>query len=307
MIRVVKPGTNINFIGRRRVAILFSSIMVIVCVLSIIVKGGLNFGIDFAGGTLVQIKFEKDTTLTEIREGLKEDGLEDSIIQQFGEKMANEYLIRVEGTSSDIQGLSDKIQETFQKIYGRDGMEIRRVEMVGPQVGKELRRKGFLVIIYVMIGILIYITFRFEFRFALGAVVALFHDVIITVGIFSMTNKEFTLPVLAAVLTIVGYSLNDTIVVYDRIRENLRKIAKKRLEIIINSSINETLSRTILTSGTTLFVVLALLILGGGVIHDFAFTLVVGIIVGTYSSIFVASPMLIFWDERFPGKKRKRR
>ena len=306
MIRLVKQGINIDFIGKKKAAFIFSSIMIIVSVLSIVFKGGLNLGIDFAGGVLVQIRFNKETSLSEIKNGLKEIGLEDSIVQQFGEKKASEYLIRVENTASNIEGLAEKIQATFQEIYGKDGIEIRRVEMVGPQVGEELRRKGLLSIIYAMVGILIYITWRFEFRFAFGAVVALFHDVMITVGIFSITNREFTLPVLAAVLTIVGYSLNDTIVVYDRIRENLRKMVKKKLGLVINSSINETLSRTILTSGTTLFVVIALLTLGGGVIHDFAFALVVGIFVGTYSSIFVASPMLILWEEIFPGKERKK-
>ena len=305
MIRVVKPGINIDFVGRKKPALFFSSLLIIVCILSMILKGGLNFGIDFAGGTLVQIRFERITNPGEIREGLQEIGLEGSVIQQFGEKKDNEYLIRVESTSSDIEGISDRIQSTFSKIYGEDGLEVRRVEMVGPQVGEELRRKGLLAIIYAMIGILFYITWRFEFRFALGAVAALFHDVIITVGIFSLTGREFTLPVLAAILTIVGYSLNDTIVVYDRIRENLRKMVRKKLELVINTSINETLSRTILTSGTTLFVVLALLILGGGIIHDFAFALIIGVIVGTYSSIFVASPILIFWEERFPSKKGK--
>ena len=305
MIRVVKPGINIDFVGRKKPALFFSSFLIIACILSMILKGGLNFGIDFAGGTLVQIRFERTTNPGEIRGGLQEIGLEGSVIQQFGEKKDNEYLIRVESTSSDVEGISDRIQGTFSKIYGEDGLEVRRVEMVGPQVGEELRRKGLLAIIYAMIGILFYITWRFEFRFALGAVAALFHDVIITVGIFSLTGREFTLPVLAAILTIVGYSLNDTIVVYDRIRENLRKMVRKKLELVINTSINETLSRTILTSGTTLFVVLALLILGGGIIHDFAFALIIGVIVGTYSSIFVASPILIFWEERFPSKKGK--
>ena len=305
MIRVVKPGININFIGRKTPAIIFSCVLIVACILSMIVKGGLNFGIDFAGGTLVQIRFKEVTNPGEIREGLRKIELGDSVIQQFGEKKDNEYLIRVESTSSDIERLSDRIQETFSIQYGKDGMEVRRVEMVGPQVGEELRRKGFFAVIFAMIFILLYITWRFEFKFALGAVAALFHDVIITVGIFSITEREFTLPVLAAVLTIVGYSLNDTIVVYDRIRENLRKIVKRDLERIINTSINETLSRTILTSGTTLFVVLALLILGGGIIHDFAFALLIGVIVGTYSSIFVASPVLIFWEEGFPSKKGK--
>ncbi|MBI4619959.1 MAG: protein translocase subunit SecF [Desulfobacterales bacterium] len=307
MINIVKPGINIDFIGKRWIAFLLSSILILASILSIILKGGLNFGIDFAGGTLVQVRFTKETTPGEIRNGLNEIGLRDSIIQQYSEKGGNEYIIRFKNISSKNEGLSDKIQETFQKRYGQNGFEIRRVEVVGPQVEKELRYKALLAVIYAMIGILVYITFRFEFRFALGGVLALFHDTIITLGAFSITDREFTLPVLAAVLTVVGYSINDTIVVYDRIRENLRKMAGKKLELIINSSINETLSRTILTSSTVLFVVAALFILGGSVIHDFAFALIVGVIVGTYSSIFVASPIVILWEKFFPGKKGKRR
>lgn len=306
MIQIVKPGINIDFIGKKRLALFFSSILILLSIGSIVIKGGLNYGIDFAGGTMVQIWFKQGATPDEVRKGLQKIGLEGSTIQQFGKKMDNEYLIRTENTQSDIEGVSDKIQEVFREIYGEDGIDVRRVEMVGPQVGKELRKKGLLAVIYAMIGILIYITWRFEFRFALGASAALLHDVIITVGIFSITNKEFNLAILAAILTIVGYSLNDTIVVYDRIRENLKKLLKKKLEPIVNTSINETLSRTILTSGTTLFVVVALFILGGGVIHDFAFALIVGVIIGTYSSIFVASPVLIFWEEKFPSTKKKR-
>jgi preprotein translocase subunit SecF len=175
-------------------------------------------------------------------------------------------------------------------------VEVRRAEMVGPQVGKDLRKKGLMAILYAMIGILIYITWRFEFRFALGAIIALIHDVLITLGIFSLLGKEINLPTIAAFLAIIGYSLNDTIIVYDRIRENMGKLARESFVTVINRSINETLSRTIITSATTLLVVLALFIFGGGVIHDFAFALLVGIIVGTYSSIFVASPILISWE-----------
>ncbi len=306
MIQIVKPGINIDFLGKKRLAFLFSTILILLSICSIVIKGGLNYGIDFAGGTMVQIWFKQGVTPDEVRKGLKEIGLEGSTIQQFGKKKDNEYLIRAESKQSNIEGVSDKIQEVFREIYGEDGIDVRRVEMVGPQVGKELRKKGLLAIIYAMVGILLYITWRFEFRFALGALAALFHDITITIGVFSITNKEFNLAMLAAVLTIVGYSLNDTIVVYDRIRENLKKMLKKKLEPIVNTSINETLSRTILTSGTTLFVVVALFILGGGVIHDFAFALIVGIIIGTYSSIFIASPMLILWEEKFPSTKRKR-
>lgn len=306
MIRIVKPEINIDFIGRRWIAFLLSSILILASILSIILKGGLNFGIDFAGGTLVQVRFTNETTPGEIRKILNGIGLGDSIIQQYSEKEGDEYIIRFKNTSNN-EGLSDRVQETFQKRYGQDGLEIRRVEVVGPQVEKELRYKALMALIYGMIGILAYITFRFEFRFALGGVLALAHDTIITLGAFSITGREFTLPVLAAVLTVVGFSINDTIVIYDRIRENLRKMAGKKLELIINSSINETLSRTILTSGTVLFVVIALFILGGSVIHDFAFALIVGVIAGTYSTIFIASPIVILWEKFFPVKKGKRR
>ena len=306
MIRIIKPEINIDFIGRRWIAFLLSSILILASILSIILKGGLNFGIDFAGGTLVQVRFANQTTPEEIRKVLNEIGLGDSIIQQYSEKEGDEYIIRFKNTSNN-EGLSDRVQETFQKRYGQDGLEIRRVEVVGPQVEKELRYKALMALIYGMIGIMAYITFRFEFRFALGGVLALVHDTIVTIGAFSITGREFTLPVLAAVLTVVGFSINDTIVIYDRIRENLRKMAGKKLELIINSSINETLSRTVLTSGTVLFVVIALFILGGSVIHDFAFALIVGVIAGTYSTVFIASPIVILWEKFFPVKKGKRR
>jgi len=307
MISIVKPEINIDFLGRRWIAFLLSSILILASILSIVLKGGLNFGIDFAGGTLVQVRFTNETTPGEIRKVLNEIGLRDSIIQQYSEKGGNEYIIRFKNTSSKNEGLSDRVQETFQKRYGQNGFEIRRVEVVGPQVEKELRYKALMALIYGMIGILVYIGFRFEFRFALGGVLALVHDVTVTIGAFSITDREFTLPVLAAVLTIVGFSINDTIVIYDRIRENRRKMAGKKLELIMNSSINETLSRTILTSGTVLFVVIALFILGGSVIHDFAFALIVGVIAGTYSTVFVASPIVLLWEKFFPGKKGKRR
>jgi len=227
MISIVKPEINIDFLGRRWIAFMLSSILILASILSIVLKGGLNFGIDFAGGALVQVRFTNETTPGEIRKVLNEIGLRDSIIQQYSEKGGNEYIIRFKNTSSKNEGLSDRVQETFQKRYGQNGFEIRRVEVVGPQVEKELRYKALMALIYGMIGILVYIGFRFEFRFALGGVLALVHDVTVTIGAFSITDREFTLPVLAAVLTIVGFSINDTIVIYDRIRENRRKMAGK--------------------------------------------------------------------------------
>ncbi len=303
----IKPGINIQFVGRRFLFITLSAVVILIGIASLIFHGGLNYGIDFAGGTMVQVKFSQPTTPENIRKALKGLDLGSSTIQQFEESSGEEFLIRVEKSKSDLVGLSDEIKATLDKAYGDNQVDIRRVEMVGPKVGQDLRRKGVMAIIYALVGILIYVTFRFEFKFALGAVVALFHDVIITVGIFSLLDKEFNLSILAALLAIVGYSLNDTIVVYDRIRENLKQPGKRSYEELINTSINETLSRTILTSLTTVLVLLSLFFLGGGVIHDFAFALMVGVIVGTYSSIFIASPIVIAMKGMVKPQGKRRR
>jgi preprotein translocase subunit SecF len=267
------------------------------------VHGGPNYGIDFAGGTVIQVRFSQPVSPGEIRESLKDAAL-GGTIQRFGAEGVGEYLIRMQTSSSDVEGLSAQINDALAKRFGEDTFEIRRTEMVGPKVGKDLRKKGLQAIIFALIGILIYISIRFKLRFAIGAVAALAHDVMITVGVFSLANKEFSLPVLAALLTIVGYSLNDTIVVYDRIRENTGRMRREHFEKTVNISINETLSRTILTSCTTLIVVIVLFLMGGGVIHDFTFALLIGIVVGTYSSVFVASPLVVLWEKRFPTKQR---
>ncbi|MEE9305585.1 MAG: protein translocase subunit SecF [bacterium] len=297
----VKPGTTIDFIGRRRVALL-ASVALIVLGLATAGLRGLNYGIDFAGGTLVELKMPRPVDIEDVRRELRAIGMGDSTIQHYGSK--NEILIRMMRSPTGIEGFQGQIIKALEVVYGEGAVELRRTEVVGPQVGAALRRQATLAIAYALVGILIYITIRFEFRFAVAAILALVHDVLITLGAFALTNKELSLPVLAAFLAIVGYSLNDTIVVFDRIRENLRLYRRESYEVVINRSINETLSRTILTSLTTLLVVLALFFLGGEVIHDFAFALLVGIIVGTYSSIFIASPLLILWQRFAPSKKR---
>jgi preprotein translocase subunit SecF len=320
--------------------------MILISIASLVIHGGPKFGIDFAGGTLVQVKFNEPVSLKNIKSGLSAIDLGKSSVQGFGEQSENEYLIRTNRSVMTSGGFSLKVQQALESSTGK-GVTVRRVEMVGPQVGKDLREKALFAMFYSLLFIAIYISGRFELKwllsgviagvlmgavyvlsifnvsvpyliaaallvslalfwflglkYAMGATVALIHDVTITVGIFSLFNKEFTLPIIAALLTIIGYSLNDTIIVFDRIRENLRKYHKNPLEIIINRSVNETLSRTILTSLTTLVVVVALFVLGGGIIHDFAFALLVGIVVGTYSSIYVASPILLAWQVR--GKK----
>ncbi|MDO9529015.1 MAG: protein translocase subunit SecF [Syntrophales bacterium] len=302
---IIRPDININIVGKMKGAVICSLALIIVSISSLILHGGPRLGIDFAGGTLVQIQFKKETTTDRIRSGLKKVGLENSVIQQFGYKDNNEFLIRTEKSTSDLKGLSGEIEDALAATYDKSEFEVRRVEIVGPKVGKDLRQKGINAMLIAMIGILIYITWRFQFRYAIGAIIALIHDVLITVGVFSLLGKEFTLPIIAALLTIIGYSLNDTIVVYDRIRENIRKFRRQTLREIINSSINQVLSRTILTSATTLLVVFALFFLGGAVIHDFAFALLVGILVGTYSSVFIASPTILAWETFKPSKKKR--
>lgn len=300
---IVKHDININFIGRRKLAMVFSVLLIVAGIVSLIVKGGPDYGIDFAGGTLIQVKFTDATKAADIKKALKDMDLEGLLVQNF-EGGSHEFLLRAQDTSSELEGLAQQIGSHLEKTYGEGSVEIRRVEMVGPQVGKDLRKKGLMAIVFAMIGVLIYITIRFEFKFAVGAIVALVHDVLITLGVFSMFGKEIDLPIIAAFLAIIGYSLNDTIIVYDRIRENSGKEKKEEFPATVNVSINETLSRTILTSGTTLLVILALFLFGGGVIHNFAFAMLIGVAVGTYSSIFVASPVLLFWDD-YKNRHRK--
>jgi preprotein translocase subunit SecF len=343
----IKPGININFIGRRRKAFLLSGSFILLTIIFLLLRGGPNYGVDFAGGILVQVQFRQPTTLDAIRGSLASLPLAGSTIQEFGERGKFEYLIRVSQTDLDLSDLSQQVGQALYKAFGEENVEVRRVEMVGPKIGKDLREKALLAIFYALLFMVIYISGRFEYKwtmsiimaaslalgvyvisaigmsiiwlivvallitiglcwflrleYALGAIIALFHDVVITMGAFALTNREVTLPVVAALLTIVGYSLNDTIVVFDRIRENFRRYRRRKFAEVINQSINETLSRTLLTSATTLIVVVALFVLGGGVIHDFAFALLVGIVVGTYSSIFVASPVLLLWGGE-PGK-----
>ena len=338
----IKPDINIDFIGQRKISHILSGTLIVLTILLLLFRGGPNYGVDFAGGILIQVRFNHQVTPGEIREALKPIGMQDSIVQAFGEKGKSEYLIRISKTDVDLSGLSGEVKKSLNTMFGEANVEVRRVDMVGPKVGKDLREKALFAIFYALLFMVIYISGRFEYKwimsiimaaslafgvyiisaigmsiiwliavallitiglcwflrleYALGAIVALFHDVIITMGAFALTNREITLPVVAALLTIVGYSLNDTIVVFDRIRENYRRQRNRDFAEVINHSINETLSRTLLTSATTLTVVGSLFILGGGVIHDFAFALFVGILVGTYSSIYVASPVLLIWS-----------
>ena len=298
---LIKKQTHIDFMGKFKTTLMISGVLILVGFVSIAMHGGLKYGIDFEGGTLVQLKFPEAPAIDSIRSGLKEIGLADSTIQEFGSP--DTILIRVERADGELKEMGSRIKRALEEKKGFTGILIERVEMVGPKVGKDLRTKALLSILYAIIGIVIYISWRFELQYAIAAIIALLHDVLITMGAFSMLDKEFTLVIVAAFLTIIGYSLNDTIVVFDRIRENTRRRSKESLSDVINTSINQTLSRTLLTSGTTLLVVVALFFLGGEIIHDFSFALLVGVVVGTYSSIFIASVFLVYWESRAHPKR----
>ena len=286
--QIFKKTTNIDFMGMRNLALIFSIVVLVTAIGSLVVQR-LNLGIDFTGGTLVEVGYAAPAELPQIREALKESGFGDATVQHFGS--ARDVLVRL-APRDDISSaeLSDQAYLTLSKVGEAD---LRRVEFVGPQVGEELTEDGGLAMLYALVGILIYVALRFEYRFAVGAVIALVHDVVFTIGLFSLLQIEFDLPVLAAVLAVIGYSLNDTIVVYDRIRENFRKMRKGTSEEIINASLNQTLSRTLVTSLTTLLVLLALFVFGGEIIHGFALALIVGVLIGTYSSIYVASTAIL--------------
>ncbi|MEW8004330.1 MAG: protein translocase subunit SecF [Candidatus Thiodiazotropha sp.] len=286
----ILKDVHLDLMGKRSIALVFSAVLLLIAVGSIIARG-LNLGIDFTGGTLVEVGYPQAVELPVVREALAKDGFDDAVIQHFG--TSKDVLVRL-APREDIESavLSDRAFSAMQGIDPQ--VDLRRVEFVGPQVGDELTEDGGLAMLYALIGILIYVGLRFEYRFAVGSVIALVHDVLITIGFFALFQVEFDLPVLAAVLAVIGYSLNDTIVVYDRIRENFRKIRKGDAVDVINTSVNQTLSRTLITSGTTLLVLVALFLFGGEIIHGFALALIVGVVIGTYSSIYVASSSVIF-------------
>jgi len=341
---IIKPDTRIDFVGSRKYAFMLSGALILIGLISLLIKGGPRYGIDFAGGMVVQVKFKQEIKLNKIKSALTQQGLTKVVVQRFGTAGDNEYLLRLPVEKKDSEQIKQLIQTALTQAVGKGNFTIQRLEMVGPKVGKDLKNKAMQALFYAVLLIAIYISGRFEykwvasgllavglgvgiyllqllslpmsiltvaallislflfwyfnFKYALGAVIALLHDVTITVGIFSLLNKDFDLTIVAALLTIIGYSLNDTIIVFDRIRENLKSKKQSSLAEIINVSINQTLSRTILTSGTTLMVVICLLLFGGAIIHDFAFALFIGIIVGTYSSIYVASPILLSFEKQ---------
>lgn len=350
----IKPDINIDFMGRRKLFLAISAALIIISLLAVMVRG-LNYGIDFAGGMLVQVKFEKPVTSDQIRESMAKIGLNDATVQRFGTDEDNEFLIRSQAEGFSLDNISEKVVGALKEATGDENITERRGETVGPKAGKDLREKALLALFFSLLLMGVYISGRFEakwalagvmalvlgvtafglqlaltsmgltgdlvmilmitavlvvtflacvflrLRYATGAVVSTAHDAIVTMGIYCLLGREFNLSTVAALLTIIGFSVNDTIIIYDRIRENLRKGMRLSFVEVINRSINQTLSRTIITSGTLFIVVVILFVFGGGVIEDFALTMLIGVIVATYSSIYIASPIVLL----VPETKRK--
>ena len=294
---------NYDFIAKRRWAYLLSILVTLAGLAHIAYKGGLQYGIDFAGGTLMQVRFQQPATVDAVRSALDRVRLGESVIQEFGDRQ--EYLIRVPAGSGGLEEVSRRVESGLREA-GLPGFEVRRLEFVGPQVGKDLQWQAVQAVLWGMAGILIYTAIRFDFKGGVAAIIALFHDVLVAIGAISLTNREMSLPILAALLTIVGYSINDTIVVFDRIREVRGRGIRKgeTLATVINAAINQTLSRTILTSLTVFLVVAVLYAFGGEVLRDFAFALLVGVVTGTYSSIFVAAPIIVDWEAWSQARER---
>ena len=293
--------TNIDFLSMRRFGFVISGSFILAGIVSLLLQGGPLLSIDFTGGTLAQIRFEEAPDIAKVRSALESLDVGIGEVQTFG--TPNEILIRLQ-LSQNAENLTTELKAALQAQFPGQSIDFRRVETVGPKIGSELKGKAFFAVFTAIIGILIYISIRFELKFAIGAIAALIHDVLITLGVFSILNYEISLAIIAAFLTIVGYSLNDTIVVFDRVRENMKLLKNIDQKTIFNKSINESLSRTIITSLTTFAVVFILYIAGGEVIRYFAFAMIVGVIVGTYSSIYVASPVVFLWQQRMTPQSK---
>ncbi len=293
--KIFKTTPQYKILEKKKIAFVISSILLIASIAGLFTKG-LTLGIDFKGGTLIQVQFSEEPELKTIRSLFQKEVSTAVNITTFGEKEENEVIITL--SKKAIKDKSVELTELIHRILKQEfsGFDVRRIETVGKKVGDELKTSGIEAALFALIGILVYIGFRFKMRYGIAAVVALFHDVLIIMGIFVFFEREFTLTILAAIMTIIGYSLNDTIVVFDRVRENVARFPKKPVEEVINLSVNESLSRTILTSITTFFVVFTLFVLGGEIIHDFCLAMLIGLVVGTYSSVFVASPVVIFFE-----------
>jgi preprotein translocase subunit SecF len=293
----IRPNFYFDFMKYRYYSYGATLFLAVIGLVSIFFINGFNYGIDFTGGTEIQLTVPASVQTEDLRKTLTPLGLAEARIQSVSNpnQAIAEYIIRVSNTNESGKDHTRLIEDTLRTAFGKDKVDIRRADMVGAAVSKDLKTKGFLSLFYACIGILIYLWWRFEFSYSTGAIIALVHDVVIVVGIFSLLGKEVDLTFVAAVLTIIGYSMNDTVVIFDRIRENIKKKEGRPYDIftVVNESTSQTLSRTILTSFTVFIVVVALFFLGGTIIHNFAFAMIIGVVVGTYSSIFIASPIMI--------------
>lgn len=296
MFELVKPSVNIDFVGKRRLW-LGLSLLCVVLTAALFLGKGLNYGIDFTGGAEVQVKVPQTWDIGKVRDEMENGGLKNAKVQQIGEATSHDFLIKAQGDESSLNKVANQVETILGKSLTATDFKIERVDVVGPAAGQSLRMSGYLSMFYALLCILVYVGIRFDYRYAPGAVLALFHDSVITIGIFILTQKQFDLQILAALLALIGYSNNDTIIVYDRVRETLHAHPEMSIEQAVNRSINDTLGRTLLTSICTFITVFSLWLFGGKVIEDFAFTLMVGIVVGTYSSIFIASSIVIYITE----------
>lgn len=292
------PKTNFDFVKRMNLCVVLSILVIVGLLVAGVGRRGLNPGIDFTGGIELQVRFDKPVGIGDIRAKLQTAGLTELSAQTIASEHGAEFLIKMKGTASDVEASLGKVESALKAGFPEAPYEIRRTETVGPKVGKDLTRKGILAFVFANVGILIYLAFRFHWVFGIGAVIALFHDAVVTGGALIAAGFETNVTTLAAILTVIGFSVNDTIVIYDRIRENLRKLRKDPLDVIINKSVNEMLSRTALTSLTVFFVSATLFVFGGQAVKDFAFAMLVGVVTGTYSTVFIASPILLVWKKR---------
>lgn len=295
MFEIIKSNTQIDFTGKFAVAAIFSSVVVIVSLYFAIFH--MSYGVDFRGGAEIQIKFEKNVPLGELRKALKSHDFKSATVQTIGADDENEVLVKAQAEEGQLNEVADKIKNMLKTTFANEGASVRKIDIVGPKAGAELRLSGFESMLFAMLAIMIYVGLRFEFKYSPGAIIALFHDVAIILGVFALTGTDFTLQTVAAILAVIGYSVNDTVIIYDRVREHEQKYSGVSLSDNINSAINSTLSRTFLTSGTTLFVSAAMFFFGGSAIKDFFMAITLGVVVGTYSSVFIASPVVLFLDK----------
>ena len=295
MFEIIKSHTKIDFVSKFKICSFLSILVVAISLFGTITK--MEYGVDFRGGAEVQVKFAQKVSAEDIRSQMKKSGFSSVMVQTIGDLSTNEYLLKVQADEKNLNQVTDNVKKTLKTAFASSGVDVRKVDIVGPKAGAQLRTSGFQAMVWALMAIMIYIGLRFDFKYSPGAIAALLHDVVIILGVFAFTGTEFTLQIVAALLAVIGYSVNDTVIVYDRVREHEEKYAGVSLSDHINNAINETLSRTILTSGTTLFISATMYFFGGLAIKEFFLAISLGVLIGTYSSIFIAAPVTLFFDK----------